>query len=150
MSHTLLDLSRRSPRKDLSAVWVHLAIHFTSRIFYDIHHSKVLHTVSTVDAISKVNSLKPLQTRYHTCRHRFRLTFPFTFLPVLCCSCSPVPLWPLQQTKALGMRDGFQKPFFQLSSAWVFREQKDIETCVRGRKPARERRQLQWVHCNVA
>lgn len=91
MSHTLLDQSRRSPRKDLSAVWVHLAIHFTSRIFYDIHHSKLLHTVSTVDAISKVNSLKPLQTRYHTCRHRFRLTFPFTFLPVLCCSCSPFP-----------------------------------------------------------
>ena len=91
MSHTLLDLSRRSPRKDLSAVWVHLAIHFTSRIFYDIHHSKVLHTVSTVDAISKVNSLKPLQTRYHTCRHRLRLTFHLHFCLYCVAHAAPFP-----------------------------------------------------------
>lgn len=41
--HPLLDQSRHSPRKDLPVVRMHLAIHFTSKIFHDIHHSNLLH-----------------------------------------------------------------------------------------------------------
>lgn len=43
ISHPLLDQSRRRPRQDLPVVRMHLAIHFISRIFHDIHHSKLLH-----------------------------------------------------------------------------------------------------------
>ena len=53
---------------------VHLAIPVTSTIFHDIP----LEITPYLDATSKVNSLKPLRTRYH--RHELRLTFPFTFL----------------------------------------------------------------------